>query len=230
MDALSDPEVSEVGLQKPVQCGATEIGLDWTGWIIDTDPDNMLIIQPDRVLAENFVKGPARSDDRGDAAGEAKLKPVANANNHLDQAVPGHDAGDDLAGAGAVRAAADPLWLARRLRPDGREYRRGRRRGRQGSALKLLEGRFTALRGKGEEIRLVVAGGRQGRQDRGLRRQRHRRAAAAALPALRRPLGDRPAARPALRRQGHGGRGRGEAHVVCGANGCILEPADRRGC
>jgi phage terminase large subunit GpA-like protein len=57
MDALSDSGGPEVGLQKPVQCGATKTGVDWTGWIIDTDPDNMLIIHPDRVLAEKFVKG-----------------------------------------------------------------------------------------------------------------------------------------------------------------------------
>ena len=32
MDALSDPEVAEVGMIKPSQCGGTEIGLAWLGW------------------------------------------------------------------------------------------------------------------------------------------------------------------------------------------------------
>ena len=57
MAALSDPETSEVGIIKPAQCGATTVGANWTGWVIDTDPSNMLICQPDRSMAEKFVKG-----------------------------------------------------------------------------------------------------------------------------------------------------------------------------
>jgi phage terminase large subunit GpA-like protein len=43
MDCLGESGTAEVGLIKPVQCGATFIGLAWTGWIIDSDPDDMLI-------------------------------------------------------------------------------------------------------------------------------------------------------------------------------------------
>ena len=37
--------------------GATTIGVDWLGWIVETDPSDALVCQPDRMMAEKFVKG-----------------------------------------------------------------------------------------------------------------------------------------------------------------------------
>jgi phage terminase large subunit GpA-like protein len=81
MGALSDPETSEVGIMKPAQCGATTIGTNWTGWVIDTDPSDMLICQPDRSMAEKFVKGRLDPMIEETKAVVSKLQPVANANN-----------------------------------------------------------------------------------------------------------------------------------------------------
>lgn len=55
MDALSDPETSEVGLMGPAQQGKSEIGLAWIGWSIEHDPADMLICQPDKTLMQDFV-------------------------------------------------------------------------------------------------------------------------------------------------------------------------------
>jgi phage terminase large subunit GpA-like protein len=81
MDMLSDPETSEGGIMKPAQCGATLIGTNWLGYIVDTDPSETLVCQPDRTMAEKFVKG--RLDPMIDETKSVKdkLSPVANANN-----------------------------------------------------------------------------------------------------------------------------------------------------
>ncbi len=79
--ALGAAETSEVGIIKPVQCGATTIGVDWAGWIIDTDPSDMLISQPDRLMAEKFVKGRLDPLITETPAVQMKLRPLENANN-----------------------------------------------------------------------------------------------------------------------------------------------------
>ena len=55
MDALSDPETSEVGLMGPAQQGKSEIGLAWIGWSIEHDPADMIVCQPDKSLMQDFV-------------------------------------------------------------------------------------------------------------------------------------------------------------------------------
>jgi len=55
MDALGDPDTSEVGLMGPAQQGKSEIGLAWIGWSIEHDPADMLICQPDKTLMQDFV-------------------------------------------------------------------------------------------------------------------------------------------------------------------------------
>lgn len=81
MDALSDPEVAEVGLLGPAQGGKSTIGLAWTGWVVDTDPDPMLIGQPSQALAQNFVETRVNTMIGDTAAVKAKLSPDLNANN-----------------------------------------------------------------------------------------------------------------------------------------------------
>jgi phage terminase large subunit GpA-like protein len=55
MDALGDPEVAEVGLMGPAQAGKSEIGLAWLGWSIEHSPAGFMICQPDKNLAQDFV-------------------------------------------------------------------------------------------------------------------------------------------------------------------------------
>ena len=55
MDALSDPQTSEVGLMGPAQQGKSEIGLAWLGWSIEHDPADVLVCQPDKTLMQDFV-------------------------------------------------------------------------------------------------------------------------------------------------------------------------------
>ena len=56
MDALSDPETSEVGDMGPAQAGKSMIGEAWIGWSIEHDPEPFLMVQPDKAAAEAFVK------------------------------------------------------------------------------------------------------------------------------------------------------------------------------
>lgn len=81
MDALSDSAVSEVGLLGPAQGGKSTIGLAWTGWVVDTDPDPMLIGQPSQALAQNFVETRVNTMITDTSAVKVKLAPDLNANN-----------------------------------------------------------------------------------------------------------------------------------------------------
>lgn len=56
MDALSDPETVEVGDMGPAQAGKSMIGEAWMGWTIDRSADPFLMVQPDKAAAEAFVK------------------------------------------------------------------------------------------------------------------------------------------------------------------------------
>lgn len=80
MDALSDPEVGEVGMIKPSQCGGTEIGLAWMGWIVDTDPSDSLICQPDQSMSGTFSKTRLNPLIDDTPAVKQKLKPGSDSN------------------------------------------------------------------------------------------------------------------------------------------------------
>lgn len=56
MDALSDPETSEVVDMGPAQAGKSMVGEAWIGWSIEHDPESFLMVQPDKAAAEAFVK------------------------------------------------------------------------------------------------------------------------------------------------------------------------------
>ncbi|MDY4296817.1 MULTISPECIES: terminase gpA endonuclease subunit [unclassified Xanthomonas] len=56
MDALSDHSpVREVDFMKSAQIGATEIGINWTGYIIDRGADSMIVAQPVKDLARSWA-------------------------------------------------------------------------------------------------------------------------------------------------------------------------------
>ena len=227
MDALSDPEVSEVGMMKPVQCGGTEIGMSWVGWIIDTDASDTLICQPDRAMAQNFVKTRLDPMIESTSAVKGKLQPVGNANN-IDLKL---FRGMSLATIWPVptQFAQRPIrygWLDDYDQYDENIGAVGGEGG-QGSAITLLDGRFTSHEGrekkfvssspsddKGGKIEAFVAGGTDERL--------HPRCPQCEdrweIDLLRDLKGAE---------KGTSDDAEAAAHVVCG-NGCVLEPSDRR--
>lgn len=56
MDALGDPETAEVADMGPAQAGKSLVGEAWMGWTIDRSADPFLMVQPDKSAAEAFVK------------------------------------------------------------------------------------------------------------------------------------------------------------------------------
>lgn len=55
MDALSEHSpVREVSFQKSAQIGATEVGINWSGYVIDRALDSMIVAQPVKDLARSW--------------------------------------------------------------------------------------------------------------------------------------------------------------------------------
>lgn len=227
MAALSDPETSEVGIIKPAQCGATTVGANWTGWIIDTDPSNMLICQPDRSMAEKFVKGRLDKMIEETRPVETKLLPLSNANNQWVKLFRGMM----LTTVWPVPAQFTQVdirfgWLDDFDQYDDNIGETGGEGG-QGSAISLLDGRFISYEGREKKyissspakdpsrgIEAFVADGTDERL-------------APECPSCEERfeidiLRD-------LRFDATGSADLAErtAHVVC-PNGCVLEPSDRR--
>lgn len=227
-NALGDPETSEVGIIKPAQCGATTIGTDWAGWIIDTDPSNMLICQPDRSMAEKFVKG--RLDPMIDETRTVALKllPYGNANNQWIKLFRGMM----LTTVWPVPSQFTQLsirygWLDDYDQYDDNIGESGGEGG-QGSGIALLDGRFISHEGREKKyissspakdeksgIEAFVADG----TDERLWPECPHCGERFEVDILR-----------DLRFDDSGSADLAEqtAHVVCPTNGCILEPSDRR--
>lgn len=56
MDALSDHSpVRRIDFKKSAQIGATEIGINWTGYVIDRGLDSMIVAQPVKDLARSWA-------------------------------------------------------------------------------------------------------------------------------------------------------------------------------
>jgi phage terminase large subunit GpA-like protein len=56
MDALSDHSpVRRIDFKKSAQIGATEIGINWTGYVIDRGIDSMIVAQPVKDLARSWA-------------------------------------------------------------------------------------------------------------------------------------------------------------------------------
>ncbi len=227
MDTLSDPEVAEVGMIKPSQCGGTEIGLAWLGWIVDTDPSDTLVCQPDQNMAGIFSKTRLRKLIDETPAVKRKLKPTSDADTvHLKLFQ------------GMEMAAVWPVPSQFTQRPvrygwldDYDQYDEDigsyKEKGGQGSGIGLLEGRNTSHEGRekkfisssparedGGGVEAFVAGGTDER-----------------LQPVCPQCGDRWEI-DILRdlhfdRAGTPDEAEASAYVTCG-NGCALEPNDRR--
>lgn len=221
MDALSDPAVSEVGLEGPAQAMKSEIGLCWIGYLIEHAPADLLICQPDKSMMQDFVIRRIGPMIERTPAVKAQLLPAANADNIFLKQF-----------RGMLLTSIWPVGAQFRARPvpngwlddyddipddiDG-----------QGSAIKLLDARQTTFEGRdtkyvsssparedGSGIEAFVEAGTDER-----------------LQPVCPSCGER--FEPDLTRdlrfeQGTLEQAEKTAHVVCPVNGCILEPQARR--
>jgi phage terminase large subunit GpA-like protein len=226
--ALSDPVTSEIGIIKPAQCGATTIGVDWLGWIVESDPSDTLVCQPDRLMAEKFVKGRLDPMIAGTSAVQTKLRPADNANNQWIKLFHGMM----LTTVWPVASQFTQLsirfgWLDDYDQYDDNIGETGGEGG-QGSGIALLDGRFISHEGREKKyissspakdeksgIEAFVA---DGTDERIWPECPHcgERWEIDFLRDLRFDTG------------GTADQAEATAHVVCPTNGCILEPSDRR--
>lgn len=222
MDRLSNPDVGEVGLMGPAQSGKTEIGLAWMGHSIEHKPAGFMLCQPSKDLALDFVK--------------RRVAPMIDATPAVKKLLQ-PDRGDDTIFLKRFRSMMlTTIWpVAQQFRarpvpngwlddfdaiPDDIEG--------QGSAITLLDARATTFEGRdkkfvsssparenGGGIEAFVASGSDERL----------------MPIcpvceerveldIRRDL--------QFDRTGTREQAEATAHVVCPANGCVLEPDDKR--
>ena len=86
MDCLSDHSpVREVSFKKSAQIGATEVGINWVGYVIDHAPDSMIVAQPVKDLARSW------STSKFEPATELMdcLAEKIESNNTLEKTYPG---------------------------------------------------------------------------------------------------------------------------------------------
>lgn len=222
MDALSDPVTAEVGLQGPAQAGKSEIGLAWIGWSIEHAPADMLVCQPDKAMAQDFVVrriGPAigRTPEL-----KAELLPVSNADNMFLKQFRGMLLTTIWPVAAQFRARPVPRgWL------DDFDQIPADIEG-QGSAIQLMDARATTFEGR--ETKFVSSS--PACEDGGGIEAFCKAGTDEYLEPVCPSCGERIAL--ALDRDLQFDRtdslddAETTAHVVCPANGCILEPGDRR--
>jgi len=219
MDALSDPETVEVGDMGPAQAGKSMIGEAWMGWTIDRSADPFLMVQPDKAAAEAFVKLRINELIRSVPVLRNALLPDSSADNmHLKLFK------------GMYVGAAWPVKSQLRQRPycnvwaDDYDAMPEDIEG-EGGLLGLLSGRQTTFEGR--ETKLVSSspaidgGGIEAFVEGGTDERLHPRCPS---------CGERWAID--IRRDLKFDKGTPDeaavsAHVICGANGCILEPDAR---
>lgn len=219
MDALGDPQTVEVGDMGPAQGGKSMVGEAWMGWTIDNAADPFLMVQPDKAAAEAFVKLRINELIRAVPALSNALLPDSSADNmHLKLF------------RGMYVGAAWPVKSQLRQRPycnvwaDDFDAMPDDIEG-EGGLLGLLEGRQTTFEGR--ETKLVSSspaiegGGIEVFANSGTDERLH-----PVCPSC----GDRweiDILRDLKFDRGTPDEAAETAHVVCGANGCVLEPADR---
>lgn len=229
MDCLSDAEVAEVGMIKPSQCGGTEIGLAWMGWIIDTDPSDSLVCQPDQAMAGIFSKTRLNPLIDETPAVKQKLMPSPDANAiHLKLF-----RGMSLASVWPVPAQFTQRPVRYGWLDDYDQYDEdigsSKDKGGQGSGIGLLEGRGTSHEGR--EKKFISSsparedgGGVEAFVAEGTDERIHPVCPSCGerweIDILRDLQFDRTGTADDAERT---------AHVLCGTgNGCVLTPQDRR--
>jgi phage terminase large subunit GpA-like protein len=81
MDACSDPETSEVGDMGPAQAGKSKVGEAFMGWSIEHSPAPFMVVQPDKVLMQDFVVRRIGVMIEKSPVVKAQLLPTASADN-----------------------------------------------------------------------------------------------------------------------------------------------------
>lgn len=221
LDALTDPDVSEVGLQAGAQCGKSEIGLGWLGWSIEHSPADFLLAQPDKAMAQDFVVRRINPMVARSAVLKAQLLPAANADNIFLKQFRGMLLSTIWPVASQFRARPIPRgWL-----DDFDEFDDDIEG--QGSAVKLLDGRQTTFEGRdtkfvsssparpdGGGIEAFVEAGTDERLQ-------------PVCPSCSERI-ELDLKRDLKFDEGTIDEAEASAHVICPANGCILEPEHRR--
>lgn len=219
MDALSDPETVEVGDMGPAQGGKSMVGEAWMGWTIDRAADPFLMVQPDKAAAEAFVKLRINELIRSVSALRQALLPDSSADNmHLKLFK------------GMYVGAAWPVKSQLRQRPycnvwaDDFDAMPEDIEG-EGGLLGLLDGRQTTFEGR--ETKLVSSspaidgGGIEAFIEGGTDERLH---------PVCPHCGERweiDIRRDLKFDKGTPDDAAESVHVVCDANGCVLEPTDR---
>lgn len=222
MDACSDPDTSEVADMGPAQGGKSLIGEAFIGWSIEHDPADFLVCQPDKALMQDFVVRRINPLVANTPVLKSALLPAANADNIFLKQF-----------RGMLLTSIWPLGSQFRARPVPRgwlddydqfaEDIEG-----QGNAIKLLDGRQTTFEGRdtklvsssparedGGGIEAFVAGGTDERLQPVCPQCNERIEL-----DIKRDL--------KFNDKGTLDEAEQSAHVVCPANGCWLEPSDRR--
>lgn len=227
MDALSDPETAEVGDMGPAQAGKSEVGLAFMGWSIEHDPADFMVCQPDKALMQDFVIRRINPLVANTAALKAQMLPVPNADNIFLKQF-----------RGMLLTSIWPVGSQFRARPvprgwlddydqypddvDGTATEQG-----QGSAIKLLDGRQTTFEGR--DTKLVSSsparedgGGIEAFIDGGTDER-----LMPVCPSCEERV-ELDIKRDLKFDSGTPEQAEASAHVICPANGCVLEPSARR--
>lgn len=220
MDACSDPETSEVGDMGPAQGGKSMIGEAWLGWSIDQEPSPFLMVQPDKAAAEAFVKLRINELINNVPAIKRALLPDSSANNlHLKMFK------------GMYFGAAWPVKAQIRQRPyqnvwaDDFDAVDDDIEG-EGNLITLMDGRQTTFEGRDTKlvssspakekagIEAFIEGGTDERLQ-------------PVCPSCDERI-ELDIKRDLKFTHGAPDDAAATAHVICPANGCILEPAAKR--
>lgn len=222
MDASGDPETSEVGDMGPAQGGKSKVGQAFMGWSIDHSPAEFMMTQPDKVLAQDFVVRRINTMIDKTAALKNLLLPANNADSIFLKQF-----------RGMLLTTTWPANMAR-ARPIQRGWLDDYDQfpadiDGQGDGVTLMRGRMTSFEGR--ETVLVSS---SPAWEHGSRKANIEAFIEAGTDERLQPLCPQCEERVELdiRRDLKFDRGTLElaaetAHVVCPANGCILQPPDR---
>lgn len=220
MDALSDPETSEVGDMGPAQAGKSLVGEAFIGWSIEHDPADFLVCQPDKALMQDFVVRRINPLIGNVPVLKQQLLPMASADNIFLKQF-----------RGMLLTSIWPVGSQFRARPVPRGWLDDYDQfpediDGQGDAISLLDGRQTTFEGRdtklvssspahdsGGGIEAFVASG----TDEQLRPKCPHCDERIELDLIKHLKFERGSAEIAEQ----------SAHAVCEANGCILLPGDR---
>lgn len=222
MRGLSDPLVAEVDVMGGSQAGKTEIGNNWLAWQIDIDPADTIVCQSDKAMAQEFSEkrvGQLLSDH---ARLREKQLPEQGADNIFRKMFRGMNLYNIWPVAAQFRQRPVPRgWLDEYDQYD--DDIEG-----QGDALQLLFGRQTTFEGR-EKVLVTSSPSRpdgsgiEARVEGGTNERWHW-----PCPHCGEHFSPETDKHLKFRREGTADDAAASAHLVCPANGCIIEPREKR--